>query len=229
MIILNKRWGLIFLLAFLPFLPVLAQGGNPLRDSLARADEALKLHPDSIDLRLRKAGWNVELGQWEYAKAEYDIVLSRRPRNIAALYFRAYVNEKLGRYGFARQDYMSVLAIVPDNFEAKLGLALVDNKDNKRTKAMDEINQLVEAFPDSAIAYAARADMERERQMYLLAEYDYSAAIVRDPANKDYILNRTDVLLRLGRKREAQRDLELLVRLGTPRRALDEYFERLKR
>lgn len=225
----NKRTVTVLLLAFLFYMPLLAQSGNPLRDSLAMADEALKLHPDSIDLRLRKAGWNIELEQWEYAKTEYDIVLSRRPRNIAALYFRAYVNGKLGRYGFARQDYMSVLAIVPDNFEAKLGLALVDDKDNKRTRAMDEINQLVEAFPDSAIAYAARADMERDRQMYMLAEYDYSAAIIRDPANRDYILNRADVLLRLGRKREAQRDLELLVRLGTPRRALDEYFERLKR
>lgn len=204
-----------------------AQNTNPLRDSLKVAEKALALSPDSVDLRLRKARWNVELSEWDNAKYEYDLILSRHPDNLAALYFRAYVNEKLGRYGFARQDYMKMLAIVPNNYEAKLGLTLLDDKDNKKSKAMDEINMLVESFPDSATAYAARAAMERDRQMYYLAEYDYSEAILRDPANTDYILNRADILIRLDRRREARRDLELLVRLGIPRASLQEYFNRL--
>lgn len=205
----------------------LAQNRSALRDSLRAADEMLTAHPDSFDLRLKKAAWNVELGEWEYAKNEYDIVLHYRPKNLAALYFRAYVNEKLGRYGFARQDYMNILAMVPNNFEAKLGLALLDDKDNKKSKAMDEINLLVQSFPDSAVAYAARAGMERDLRQYYLAAYDYSEAIVRDPTNTDYILNRADILIIMGKRKEARRDLELLVRLGIPRSSLEEYFKRL--
>lgn len=43
--------------------------------------------------------------------------------------------------------------------------------------------------------------MEEERQMLYLAEYDYSEAIMRDPTNTDYILNRANILITLGKKR----------------------------
>lgn len=116
-----------------------AQSAVSLRDSLNAAEKELELRPDSINLRLKKARWNVELGEWDYAKNEYDLIL-HDPDNLSALYFRAFVNTKLGRYGFARQDYMNVLRQVPNNYEAKLGLALLDDKDKKKTKAFDEIN-----------------------------------------------------------------------------------------
>ena len=48
-----------------------------LRDSLKAATELLAYHTDSIDLRLRKAAWNLQLGQWDYAKNEYDYVINR--------------------------------------------------------------------------------------------------------------------------------------------------------
>lgn len=224
---MRKYW--LLLLSLFMMNGAYSQTTNPLRDSLNLADKELIMRPDSIDLRLKKARWNVELGEWEYAKTEYDIVLQHQPDNLAALYFRAFVNMKLNRYGFARQDYMNVLRQVPNNFEAKLGLAILDDKDNKKTRAFDEINMLVEAFPDSAEAYAARAGMEKERQMDYLAVYDYSEAIVRDPANTDYILNRLDLLIKLGKREEARRDLELLVRLGIPRASLKEYLDKIKK
>ena len=43
-----------------------------LRDSLAQATEVLAYYPDSIDLRLKKAAWNIQLKQWQYAKDEHD-------------------------------------------------------------------------------------------------------------------------------------------------------------
>ena len=97
-----------------------AQKTNPLRDSLRKATEALAYHPDSTELRLKKASWNMLLQEWEYAKEEYDRILSRDADNPAALYFRAYVNGKLLRYNFARLDYQHLLCIVPGSFEAQL-------------------------------------------------------------------------------------------------------------
>ena len=60
-----------------------------LRDSLAAASQELSFHPDSLDLRLRKASWNVQLEQWQYARDEYDYVLDRNPQNVAALLIRS--------------------------------------------------------------------------------------------------------------------------------------------
>lgn len=210
--------------------PVWAQQGgrNPLRDSLAFAAETLALHPDSIDLRLKKASWNIELGQWEYAKSEYDYVLQRQPGNIAGLYYRAFVNEKLGRYKFARLDYQNLLMLVPGNFEAQLGLALLNEKDHRLTEALDGINLLVAQYPDSAVAYAARGGIEKGRGMTELAAFDYEEAARRDPTNADYLLNLIDLQITLRRNREAYDGLRRLQQMGVSRASLKELYERLR-
>ncbi len=205
-----------------------AQDDRSLRDSLKLATEQLEYHPDSVDLRLRKASFNLQLQQWSYAKNEYDYVLDRNPYNIAALYYRAYANEQLHRYSFARLDYENLLKIVPGNFEAQLGLALLNQKDHRYTDAYNQINRLVEQFPDSAIAYAARAGIENERNMLDLAEYDYTEAL-KHADNDDWRLSRADVRIKLKKFDAARTDLECLVQKGTPRVALKEWFKRLKR
>lgn len=205
-----------------------AQDKQSLRDSLAAATEALSYHPDSVDLRLKKAAWNVELEQWQYAKDDYDRVLRKEPDNVAALYYRAFVNEKLGRYNFARLDYQNLIRLVPGNFEIQLGYALLNQKDHHYTEAMDQMNLLVSQYPDSALAYAARAGMEVERGQYELASYDYEEAILRDSTNTDYILAYADVLITLGRKEKARQQLDRLVALGIPRGSLKDYYKRLK-
>lgn len=204
-----------------------AQNNNPLRDSLKAASERLSFHPDSIDLRLKKAGWNIQLEEWQNAKIEYDIVLRHEPTNIAALYYRAFCNERLGRYNFARLDYQNVLTLVPGNFEARLGLALLNEKDKHYTEALDGINQLVTAYPDSAVAWAARAGIESERGMNELAEYDYGKALQLDPDNKDYLLARADLRIKLLNYTDAKQDLDRLVQLGTPRAALKEWYDKI--
>lgn len=202
---------------------------SALRDSLTVATEALAYHPDSVDLRLRKAGWNVRLEQWQYALDEYSYVLKQEPNNIAALFYRAYVNERLYRYRFARLDYEHLLRIVPGHFEGALGLALLNQKDKHYTEALDGINQLVNAYPKSAIAWAARAGMEEEQGMLELSEYDYTQAIELAPNNTDYLLSRADIRIRLGQLGKARQDLEALVKLGMTRAALGKWFDKCKR
>lgn len=218
----------ILLLAAFTLLPLHAQHPQWMADSLEAARNELRMHPDSVDLILKKAAWNLQMGDWEYAKAEYDHALRLSPDNPAALYFRAFVNTKLGRYNFARLDYTHLLTIVPGNFEAQLGLALMNDMDNRKTEAMDQINMLVEQFPDSAVAYAARAGMEHARGQYMLAEYDYTQALIRDPKNQDYVLARIQVYIMEEKYREARRDLDLLVAWGVPRVSLQGLYEKLK-
>lgn len=206
-----------------------AQTPKEMRDSLSAASEALAYHPDSVDLRLKKAGWNLQLGQWDYACTEYDYILKRNPKNITALFFRAYANEKLGKYKFARLDYENLLAIVPGHFEGRLGLALLNHKDKRYTAALDMLNSLCSQFPDKAEAFAARAGVEQERGMLELAEYDFGEALKLDSHNPDYRLSRIDVRLRLGRKAEARADLDDLVRQGIARPSLEEWYLKTKK
>lgn len=205
-----------------------AQTTQELRDSLKAASYELAFHPDSVDLLLKKASWNLQLGEWSYAKDAYDKVLALEPANLAGLYYRAYVNERMKRYKFARLDYENLLLLVPGNFEAQLGLALLNQKDKRYTQAMDQINSLLSQYPDSALAYAARAGMEREREMYELAIYDYSEALKRGKGNRDYQLNIADLYIILGRREDARQTLDEIVRCGTPKAALADFYNRIK-
>jgi len=224
-----KRTLMISLFCGFCGLTMSAQENAGLRDSLSAATEQLAYHPDSIDLRLKKVRWNIQLKQWQYAKDDLDKVLFLDNRNIAGLFYRAYVNQQLMRYNFARLDYNNLLTIVPGNFEAQLGLALLNQKDKHYTEAYDQINVLIEAHPDSATAYAARAGIEKDRGMLELAEYDYGKAFELDRKTLDYLVNRADIRISLRRMSEARRDLDLATKLGYPRPALTEFYRRLRK
>ena len=226
---MNNRTFLVMALSLLLRLPSLAQEDRKaLRDSLKLAMEQLSYHPDSVDLRLRKAAWNMQLGEWQYAKDEYDWVINHHPDNLAARYYRAYANTQLRRYNFARLDYETVLRVVPGNFDARLGLALLNQKDHHYTEAMDGVNMLVSTYPDSATAWAARAGIEKERDMKELAAYDYGEALRREPDNRDWLLARADLLIALHRYDEARKDLDRLVALGVSRGQLRDMYRQAK-
>lgn len=227
---MKKRIFAALALGLLLGLSVLAQEDRKaLRDSLKQAMEELSYHPDSVELRLRKAAWNMQLGEWQYAKDEYDWVISHHPDNLAARYYRAYANTQLRRYNFARLDYENVLRVVPGNFDARLGLALLNQKDHHYTEAMDGVNLLVSSYPDSATAWAARAGIEKERDMKELAVYDYGEALRREPDNRDWLLARADLLIALRRYEEARKDLDRLVEIGVARGELREMYRKAKR
>lgn len=203
--------------------------GKALRDSLSLATEKLAYYPDSIDLRLKKAAWNIQLQQWQYAKDDLDKVLFLNNTNIAGLFYRAYVNEQLRRYNFARLDYQNLLVLVPGNFQAQLGLALLNQKDKHYTEAYDGINNLIEQYPDSATAFAARGGMEREKNQLELAEYDYAKAMQLDAQNSDYLINHLDLLILLDRKNEAYDDIERLQKMGFKSGQLQDFYARLRK
>jgi len=198
------------------------------RDSLAKLNQAIAAHPKSTDLRLKKAAVNIQLSQWEYAVEEYGNVLRIQPQNLAALYYRAYAQTTLRQYGLAKADYEAFLQIAPIHLEARLGLANVLERMGRMTDAGDELNRIVQMFPDSAVAYAARALFEGSQKHYDPALYDWTEAIRLAPANIDYVVSKVELLLQLGRKSEARQELNEAIRRGEPRYALKEWMDRCR-
>ena len=207
---------------------MLAQTSRQWRDSLTVLNRQIELNPRSTDLRLHKAAVNIELGQWEYAVEEYGQVLRIDPQNLAALYYRAYANAHLRQFQLARSDYQSFLQLSPLHMEARLGLAMVCEKMGRRTDALDQYNQLVEMFRDSAVCYAARAAYETILDMTDAALYDWDKAIRLQPTNADYVVTKVELLFRLERKDEAREELEKALRRGIPRGVLKEWFDKCR-
>ena len=207
---------------------VSAQTRQEWRDSLETLSASLRQDPDNIDLRLRKAEADIQLERWDYALAEYGRILRVDERNLAALYFRAYVHEKQKHYDLAKVDYDAFLAIEPVHLEARLGLAHILQKLGRKSDTLDELNRIVQMFPDSADAYAARAAYETGQEQYDAALFDWDEALRLNPKSAELTVSKVDVLLRLGRKNEAREALDKAVKQGTPRAALKEWFDKCK-
>ena len=205
-----------------------AQTPKQWRDSVSVLIEQINLHPKNVDLRLKKAEANINLSQYDYAAEEYSKVLKQDERNLAALYFRAYCYTQLRQYSMARADYDAFLAIQPEHLEAHLGLARVLQLLNRRADAVDELTRCVQMFPDSADAYAARAAYETQLKQYDAALYDWDEALRLRPNDASLTVSKVDILLNLGRVREAREALDKAVKQGTTRAALREWYDKCK-
>ena len=205
-----------------------AQTPKQWRDSVSVLIEQINLHPKNVDLRLKKAEANINLSQYDYAAEEYSKVLKQDERNLAALYFRAYCYTQLRQYSMARADYDAFLAIQSEHLEAHLGLARVLQLLNRRADAVDELNRCVQMFPDSADAYAARAAYETQLKQYDAALYDWDEALRLRPNDASLTVSKVDILLNLGRIREAREALDKAVKQGTTRAALREWYDKCK-
>ncbi len=217
---IGRLLGLSLLICHLSFSSALAQSSSAWRDSLSVLNKAITANPQSTDLRLRKAAVNIELQQWDYAIEEYGRVLSIDANSLPALYYRAFAHNHQRHYDMARADYERFLQLLPRHFEARLGLAMTLRRQGKTRDVADELNRLVQMFPDSAVAYAVRADFEQEQAQYDLALYDWDEALRLANGRQEYQLGKYGVLWAMRRYEEARRLGEQLLEAGVPNATL---------
>lgn len=226
------RTGLVLLVTILGASTIQAQqvsDSQRWRDSLTVLNRQIAESQWSTDLHLRKATANLELKQWEYAIDEYALVLQHEPRNPAALFYRAYANTHLRRFDLARNDLNDLLIMFPGHFEGRLSLAVVLQQQGHHQDALDQLNQAIEQHADSAVAYAARANLERVMKQDESALYDWQRAEELSPRDPIYVVSHVDLLLVLERREEARRVLDAAVRRGIPRGMLQEWYQKTKR
>ena len=221
------RKGVILFVAMSWQLTAMAQEPN-WRDSLTVLNKQIAQSSWSTDLHLRKANANLQLKQWQYAIDEYSLVLQREPHNPAALFYRAYANTHMRRFELSRADLLDLLAFVPRHFEARLSLAVVLQQLGRKQDALDQLNQTIQQHADSAVAYAARANLERDMKQDEVALYDWQRAEELSPRDVTYVVSHVDLLLVLGRKTEARRVLDAAVKRGIPRGRLAEWYGKVK-
>lgn len=225
------RKGIVLFVAILWQLIGLAQtpDSQQWRDSLKVLNKQIATSPWSTGLHLRKAAINLELKQWQYAVDEYAQVLQHEPKNPAALFYRAYANTHLRRFDLARNDLSDLLGYLPRHFEARLSLAVVLQQLGRKQDALDELNQTIELHGDSAVAYAARANLERQMKLDDVALYDWQRAEQLAPNDPTYVVSHVDLLLVLERREEARRVLDAAVKRGIPKGMLLEWYDKCKR
>lgn len=218
--------GLLFIIFYLLFSPAGAQNW---RDTLTVLNKQIAESKWSTDLHLRKANANLQLKQWQYAVDEYVMVLQHEPRNPAALFYRAYAYTHLRRFDLARNDLNDLLLVLPHHFEARLSLAVVLQQLGRKQEALDHLGQAIQQYPDSAVVYAARANLERDMKQDEAALYDWQKAEELSPKDPTFVVSHVDLLLVLERRKEARKVLDAAVKRGIPRGMLLEWYNKCKR
>ncbi len=180
---------------------------------------------EAVESMLRNGQACLMNNEWSMARKHFTEALEKSPGNLTALFFRAFADEKMGKFNFARADYEQILKVVPTHFETRLCLLLLNQCDSHFTEAFDQANQLVALYPDSASVYFARAGVEKEMEMYELAESDYLKALDIDNNNNDYLLALMETRLYMSKFDLAYADLETLTKRGVARASLQNYFD----
>ena len=205
-----------------------AQTMKQWRDSLDVINKEITANPDSLNLQLSKAAVCLQLLEWSDAADVCGNILDKDKNNLTALFYRAYANNNLRRYELAKNDYERFLSMSPRNMEARLGLAYTYIKLGRPTEAFDEMNNLVEMYPDNSVVYAARAELEKDMKLYDTALFDFDEALKREPGNKDYTVSKVEILISLNRINEAKTALDTAVSHGVPRGLLREWYAKCK-
>lgn len=198
---------------------------NRPKDAVEQYTLSLNLRPRSVPTLLARAGVYMETGDERRAYTDYCDVLDLDKDNREALFFRAYINMEQRDYKAARVDYERLLLLDANHFNARLGLAVLNQKEGRLKEAGDQLATLITAHPREAALYAARADVEKDREAYDLALLDMEEAIRLQPDRAQYYVIRAGICVKLGKKKQARADLERAVELGVSRASLKDFMK----
>ncbi len=190
---------------------------------------AINMAPNSIRIILDRAALYLETGRYTPALYDYNRVLDKESDNEEALRMRAYIYTVKREYSLARQDYQRLLKLIPGDYNTRLGLVTLDQKEMKYKDALDGVNNMMVEFPDDALLYTARADIERETNHPDLALIDLERAVSIDSGNIDAYLLRGDIYLTQGKKQLAKKDFEKAISLGVPASQLHDRMQLVKK
>lgn len=177
-------------------------------DSLVEAMEELRQGPTVHLLRGRMA---FRFGRYADAAAEFRKTVAAHPESVPA---RINLAAALGETGdradrkAAKEQLREALALAPENATAHFNLGMLYSQDGESAGAVVHLREAVRIDPaDTASRRLLALELEKDgRPDEALAQYD--AALGREPQSPLMWMEKTGLLLRLGRFREARATLE---------------------
>ncbi len=98
--------------------------------------------------------------------------------------------------------------------DARLGLAILNSKDGRPREALEQLEALVQFYPNHAKHYLARASLYVERKEYEKAKKDIAVAFELEPENPECYLSRASLYIAMKKKKLAQQDCRTAISLG---------------
>lgn len=202
------------------------------KDAIRCFSEILDEHPEDIALRFDRATVYYESRQFSALLDDCTALLSQiTPADTAhrkrALYLKSAAHSHLSQHTQELQALSEILDMSPFEESAEVLSALALRKLERQEEAVARLNLLLQRCPRSVEALMARASCEKDAERWDAARDDYDQVIEIAPQHSEAYVERAAVLLRLGLKHAARKDLEKAQQLGTPYAELKSLFEKL--
>ena len=166
----------------------------------------------AFDVHLKAAGKAYQEGRrdeerklFAAAIGHYTRAAQLDPGNDSAYLHRGYCFLQLGEPVLAGADITQSLRLQPNNARAYGVRAQIHAALNEPPEAIADVDAAMERGERTAENYRVRASQYRATQQLTKAADDYSAAVALEPTPQNYV-ERSSVLLSLGRNTEAQAD-----------------------
>ncbi len=199
----------------------MARGNNV--EAVKKLTHIIKEYPNYFDARVARAEANLQLGYAAEAAADAQLVIDNQGQDDVgatmlekARFVRAAARYELRLYPDAHVDLQSILRDSPQNENAQLLDALCLHHMGQPREALNRLNLIVSANPESIDALSTRANVETSLDMHALARADYDRLIELQPDESAYYIERAKSLIRLGEKKLARNDLDKAMKLGVP-------------
>jgi len=180
-------------------------------DSIRDCTAAITLQPEDADHWRLRALMFIEKREYTTAIKDLTNALKLKPNEPTLHYLRGKAELKnrnpTRAIGHMREAVKHFAADSPHLTETQLRLAEALGLTNRSEEAAKLVDSVIERLPRHTDARVLRAQMRMTRQPHAAIE-DFNVAIEEAPDRPDLYLGRATVLVRVGRKAEAERDAE---------------------
>jgi tetratricopeptide (TPR) repeat protein len=186
--------------------------GMTREEQIAHIDRAIRLAPGRAYYYDTRAGYWIDLKQFDRARQDLDRSIALLPRPYT-YFMRGLATCQAGEVAESLADFDTAIAQQPENAQFYRGRALARAETGNLAGALEDAERLIGALPQQAESYHARgvalASLGRDAEA--IADFDRAAGIRPDLV---YVIEaRARSRERLGDSARAEADRELAARL----------------
>lgn len=174
---------------------------NYLKELLAQSGRAKPLSQGkqsiSAETYLKRGYAKYRLDQYQAAIADYDAVISLKPKFASAYYFRGTAKRSLGDYKAAIEDYGTAIDLKNDFALAYYFRGTIRSDLGEHFIAIQDYNKAIDAKPDYAFAYLRRGIAKYLLDRNWAAKKDWETALeLAEQAGNKRLEAQTEKLLK---------------------------------
>lgn len=181
--------------------------GKFYKTALAHFNECLRLSPYYMEAYYSRAMAREGLGDKQGALTDYNIYLETKPDDKEALFSRAVTRYDYGQWAVAKEDFLKLLTL-PEGGETTTVYFQTDQSADGVTKAFTAHHNL----KPTLLNYLGLIEMKLKN--FGRAEEYFNDAILINPKDPDYFLNRGITTLHVGDSAKAIGDFEQALALN---------------